>query len=247
MEAIVLAGGLGTRLEHILNGVPKPMALISGSPFLEILLSNLSLKGFKRVVLALGYKANLIKSHFGERFSGLHITYVEENFPLGTGGAVRLAMSECKSDHVFIFNGDTYIDLEVDKLEDLWTRHQETIIVGREVFDTSRFGRLSILNGRINGFNEKGVSGCGMINAGCYVIGTKDLVHAPLNSNFSLENDYFPQLLSVRDIAFFQTRGLFIDIGVPQDYLKAQELLKPFIPLSDLGAYRTHTKSQDAK
>lgn len=225
MEAIVLAGGFGTRLREVVPDLPKPMAQVAGRPFLEILLSDLARKGFKRVVLSLGYMAESIIAHFGERFAGLEIAYAVEDTPLGTGGAVRLSMTRCFGDHVFIFNGDTFLDLEAAEVELLWQKHQQPIIVARHVPDTMRYGRLVIVRGRVTGFTEKGVGGPGCINAGCYVLGAGQLDSWPLNTPFSLEADYLSQAVKVEPLYVFETRGLFIDIGVPEDYLRAQTIL----------------------
>lgn len=225
MEAIVLAGGLGTRLRDAVPDVPKPMAPVTNRPFLEILLSDLARKGFKRVILSLGYKAEVIIAHFDKRFVGLDIAFVVEDVPLGTGGAIRLGMSQCLDDHVFVFNGDTFLDLEVNALELLWQKHKRPIIVTREVSDTARYGRVLTESGRVTGFTEKGISGPGLINAGCYVLGTDQLNAWSLNSPFSLEADYFTQAAKTEPIDVFETQGLFIDIGIPEDYLRAQTLL----------------------
>jgi len=225
MEAIVLAGGFGTRLREVVPDLPKPMSPVAGKPFLEILLSDLANKGFKRVVLSLGYKAESIIAYFGQRFAGLEIAYAVEDAPLGTGGAVRLGMSQCLGDHVFIFNGDTFLDLEADAVERLWQKQRHPIIVAREVPDTGRYGRLLVESGRVTGFTEKGISGLGLINAGCYVLWVGQLDAWPLNTPFSLEADYFAQAVNTEAVDVFETRGLFIDIGVPEDYLRAQTLL----------------------
>ena len=225
MEAIVLAGGFGTRLRQVVPDLPKPMAPIGSRPFLEILLNSLASKGFERVVLSLGYKAAVISSHFGKSFAGIALDYVVENAPLGTGGAVRLAMTQCRGDHVFVFNGDTFVDLEAAQVEYLWQTRRHAIIVGRKVPDTTRYGRLQVLEGCVTGFCEKGMSGPGLINAGCYVLCADQLADWPLNMPFSLEADYLVRAVAVERIDFFETTGLFIDIGVPEDFHRAQTLL----------------------
>jgi D-glycero-alpha-D-manno-heptose 1-phosphate guanylyltransferase len=225
VEAIILAGGFGTRLRQVVPDLPKPMAPISGKPFLEILLEMLARKGFKRVILSLGFMAETISSYFGDNFAGMELDYVVEESPLGTGGAVRLAMTQCRGDHVFIFNGDTFLDLEVEQVERLWQLQHHTIIVGREVPDTARYGRLLVIEGLVCGFSEKGVTGPGMINAGCYVLGTNQLNVWPLHTPFSLETDYLVRAVTSAPVGFFKTTGLFIDIGVPEDFNRAQTLL----------------------
>lgn len=222
MEAIVLAGGFGTRLRQLVPDLPKPMAPIAGRPFLEILLTSLARKGFTRIVLSLGFMADKITSHFGDRFAGMDLSYVLESDPLGTGGGVRLAMSAFTADHVFIFNGDTFLDLEADRVEAHWQNHRRPIIVGREVPDTARYGRLLTSQGQVAGFAEKGMAGPGLINAGCYVFNRGQLDEFALNQSFSLEADYLAQAVSRMRFDVFPTAGQFIDIGVPEDYSRAQ-------------------------
>lgn len=225
MEAIVLAGGFGTRLRQVVADVPKPMAPIAGRPFLEILLGSLARKGFARVVLSLGFMAEKISDHFGTRFAGVDIAYVVEDTPLGTGGAIRLALEACTQNHVFVFNGDTYLDLEVQSLEQQWQAKRHQVVVGRHVPDTSRYGRLVVDDGRITGFAEKGIAGPGLINAGCYVLATDALARFSLNQPFSIETDYLvPEVISAT-VDVFVTEGMFIDIGIPEDYARAQTLL----------------------
>lgn len=225
MEAIILAGGFGTRLRQVVADVPKPMAPVAGRPFLEILLGSLAHKGFSRVVLSLGFMAEKISGHFGNRFAGLDLAYVVENTPLGTGGAVRLAATACSQDHVFVFNGDTYLDLEVEQLEKHWRAKRHPIVVGRQVQNTARYGRLVVDGDRITNFAEKGASGPGLINAGCYVLATNALEEYPLNQPFSLETDYLVPEVLTATVDVFVTERMFIDIGIPEDYSRAQTLL----------------------
>lgn len=225
MEAIVLAGGFGTRLRQVMANVPKPMAPIAGRPFLEILLGSLAQKGFSRVVLSLGFMAENISGHFGHRYAGLDLAYVVEDTPLGTGGATRLASAARTQDHVFVFNGDTYLDLEVDLLERQWQAKRHPIVVGRQVPDTTRYGRLIVEGDRITRFAEKGMTGPGLINAGCYVLATDTLARFPLNKPFSIETDYLVPEVACATVEVFVTEGMFIDIGIPEDYARAQTLL----------------------
>ena len=225
MEGIVLAGGFGTRLREVVPDLPKPMAPIAGRPFLEILLSTLARKGFTRVVLSLGFMAEKIITHFGESYAGMHLVYEVESRPLGTGGAIRAALTRCLSDHVFIFNGDTYLDIEVDELESLWQARRHPVIVVRKVLDTARFGRVEMRDGRVNAFLEKGMSGAGLINAGCYVLPKGALDDFALGQPFSLETEFFIKYLQRIRFDGFVTHGLFIDIGVPDDYALAQTAL----------------------
>jgi D-glycero-alpha-D-manno-heptose 1-phosphate guanylyltransferase len=229
MEAIVLAGGFGTRLRSIVADVPKPMAPVAGRPLLEIILSRLAEQGFTRVVLSLGYLADTIVHYFGDSFRGMVLRHVVEDKPLGTGGAVRLALNYCTDDHVFVFNGDTFLNLEVAHAEVLWLQYREPIIVAREVPDTTRYGSLETRDTHVIGFVEKGRSGPGLINAGCYVLLRTALDRFPLHTPFSLEQDYLSPLVGHAPLRVFVSRGYFIDIGIPEDYARAQTELARFV------------------
>lgn len=230
MEAVVLAGGFGTRLRDAVPGLPKPMAPVAGRPFLEILLASLARKGFLRVALSLGHMAEKVVAHFGDSFMGMDIVYEIERTPLGTGGAVRAAFDRLTADHVFVFNGDTYLDIEAEEVEALWLRDRRPVIVVREVPDTSRFGRIETRDGRVVRFSEKGVTGPGLINAGCYALPRSLLDAYPLGHPFSLETDFFARATMDISINAFISRGFFIDIGVPEDYARAQSELARFLP-----------------
>jgi D-glycero-alpha-D-manno-heptose 1-phosphate guanylyltransferase len=229
MESIILAGGFGTRLLPVVPDVPKAMAPIADRPFLSILLQSLAQKGIHRAVLALGFRAQDVRGYFGGSFAGMELAYTVEHQALGTGGAVRLAMTECTQDHVFVFNGDTYLDLEMDLLEDHWQRRRRSILIGRNVADTARFGRLATKDGLVTGFHEKGLTGPGMINSGGYVFNRGQLDHFLPHIPFSLERDYLAKHVLTDPMDLFVTSGLFIDIGVPEDYARAQTLL-PIAP-----------------
>jgi len=225
MEAIVLAGGFGTRLRSVVPDLPKPMASVAGRPFLEILLGNLARMGFRRAVLALGYKSEAIISHFGDGFRGLQVSYFVETSPLGTGGAAASAIGGCGGDHVFIINGDTFVDFDAAAVESMWQRRRNPIVVACDVSDSSRYGRLLTDSGRIVGFSEKGETGPGLINAGVYVIDSPSLEARRGHGAFSLERDLLEPMVSSREVDVFVSGGVFIDIGVPDDYHRAQSLL----------------------
>ena len=147
---------------------------------------------------------------------------------MGTGGAARLAMTKCNEDHIFIFNGDTFVDLELDQLEIEWQKYKIPIIVGRTVPNAERYGCLLISNGFITGFAEKGTACSGLVNAGCYVLGLHDLDEKSINMPFSLEKDFFIIKAKESNLRIFETRGMFIDIGVPEDFFRAQLILKNY-------------------
>jgi D-glycero-alpha-D-manno-heptose 1-phosphate guanylyltransferase len=225
MEAIVLAGGLGTRLRQIVPDRPKPMAPIGDRPFLEILLSALAANGFRRVVLSLGFRAESILDYFGSEFAGMELCPVIESTPLGTGGGVRLAMAEINADHAYVFNGDTFLDLEVASVEAQWLTNQRPIIIGRQVDDAHRYGSLTVHDGLVTGFLEKGLRGPALINAGCYVLPRAQLDLFNPGQPFSLEQDFLIPLVRREKVDLFVTEGQFIDIGIPDDFQRAQSLL----------------------
>jgi D-glycero-alpha-D-manno-heptose 1-phosphate guanylyltransferase len=222
LEAIILAGGHGTRLKEVVADLPKPMAPILGKPFLAYLLANLEKKGFKKVILSVGFMSEKIIGYFGNSYADIELIYVAEKKPLGTGGALRLALNESSQDHVFVFNGDTFLDFDAQAVEDLWLNNKCPIIIGIEIEDTSRYGRLICKDNKVQGFLEKGLSGPGIINAGCYVFNRNQLDAFEVGQPFSLETDYLSGAVKRQDFLLFATKGKFIDIGIPEDYQLAQ-------------------------
>ncbi|UHQ22685.1 nucleotidyltransferase family protein [Lysobacter sp. 5GHs7-4] len=226
-QAIVLAGGFGTRLRSVVSDVPKPMASIAGRPFLELLLGHLVSNGFERIVLSVGYLSEAIVAHFGDAFRGVPIAYAVESEPLGTGGAIRAALAHCERGHVYVLNGDTYLAVDTAATDALWAERGLPIIVARAVDDTARYGKLEVdASGRIRGFLEKDASGGpGLINAGCYVLPTDIADEFPASERFSFETEYLRDAVGRREFLALPTDAEFIDIGTPEDYARAQILL----------------------
>jgi D-glycero-alpha-D-manno-heptose 1-phosphate guanylyltransferase len=225
IDALVLAGGRGTRLAAVVPELPKPMAPVCGRPFLELLLGALHGKGLQRAVLSLGYRAEVIVQHFGRRFRGLELDYVVEDQPLGTGGAIRLGLARCQGDAALVVNGDTLLDLELQALQARWLAVQRPILVGCRVPDTTRYGRLQVAGGRLVGFAEKGQAGPGWINSGHYVLPRGLLEDRGLPAAFSFENEVLTPGLGELAVEVFESAGDFIDIGIPEDYARAQTTL----------------------
>lgn len=221
-EAVILAGGFGTRLRDTVPDVPKSMAPIAGKPFIDLLLTMLSHKGFERIIMSVGHKAREIVNHLGNRFAGMELTYEIEPSPLGTGGAVRRALASCEGDHAFVFNGDTFLDLEVSDAEALWQEKLAPIIVALHVPDATRYGCMNVEDGQILGFMEKKEQSGGLINAGSYIFPTNVLDHFPEGHPFSLEKDYLSKAVGQKEFLAFVSKGYFIDIGIPEDYRRAQ-------------------------
>jgi D-glycero-alpha-D-manno-heptose 1-phosphate guanylyltransferase len=229
MEAIILAGGLGTRLKSIISDAPKPMAPVQGRPFLEIVLDNLYKKGFRRCILSLGYEAGKITSHFGSYYNGMEICYTFDGAPLGTGGAIRLALTKTISDHIYVLNGDTFLDFDVINIEKLWLSENLPIIVAKFYDKVTRYGLLKTDGTYLTSYNEKSESGSGLINTGCYVFTKNTLDYWPVYKRFSLENDFLSDTKKRGKFRVCQTTSTFLDIGIPDDYIQADIILKDFI------------------
>ena len=223
MEAVVLAGGLGTRLAHIVPDRPKPMAPVAGKPFLEFILEELVRNGVNHIILAVCYRSEIITGYFGTGFRGVPIEYSVETSPLKTGGAIKKAISLCREERVLIVNGDTFYQIPLKEMH--WfaeKSHKAVVIAAKEMTDFSRYGCMDIgENGLITRFREKEFCHRGYINGGIYDMKKTVLERYP--EIFSLEEDAFPQLLKQKEIMAFPSEGYFIDIGIPEDYRRAQE------------------------
>lgn len=225
-EAIVLVGGQGTRLRSVVSDVPKPLAQVAGKPFLCRLLDRLVADGMTHIILASGYMAEKIQAVIGNEWRGIEITHVIEEYPLGTGGALRNAASALHSDvGAHVFNGDTWLEYSPAMLRTVVVEKQATIGMAlAQVDDVGRYGAVRLQGEQVMGFEEKGGRGAGYINAGCYFISAAALAAMPVESPFSFEQEILrPACLANQIVALTQTRG-FIDIGVPEDYYRAQEL-----------------------
>jgi D-glycero-alpha-D-manno-heptose 1-phosphate guanylyltransferase len=228
-EAVILAGGMGTRLGPAVKDVPKPMVEVSGRPFLEYLLDYIIRQNIKRAILAVGFKHGVIKKHFGKRYKGLELIYSVEEEPLGTGGAIKKALGLLEEDDFFILNGDTYFNVSLAKLYKFHKLKRAALSLAlKPLFDFSRYGTVDMdVSGRIVGFREKGYRREGMINGGVYILKRDVLSGAEFKSKFSFEKDFLEKYSGV-----FRLYGLpfadsfFIDIGVPEDYARAQDELK---------------------
>lgn len=224
-EAIVLVGGMGTRLRSVVADVPKPLAPVAGRPFLAWLLDRLSAGGIRRVVLAAGYRAEQVQQAVGVRWGMMDVIYSIEDQPLGTGGAVRHASTMLHGGAVHVLNGDTFLDYDCVALEQhtrgLGARLGMTLA---HVDDVARYGAVDSEDGRVRGFREKGETGPGLINAGSYYLTAQALDMLPDLMPFSFETEVLAPLVQGGQVAAFDATGGFIDIGVPDDYRRAQDL-----------------------
>ena len=226
MRAIVLAGGLGTRLKDRVPDLPKPMAPVAGRPFLEYVLDGLVGGEVDEIVLAVGYRAQSIQNHFGTAYRGLPIRYTVETTPLGTGGALVQAISGKGGDPWLVLNGDTLLSIDYPALL-AWYRQQpaRVAMVLRRVDDVSRYGAVLVENDRVTGFAEKGGSGPGLINAGIYILMPELFQGLALPRQFSFEADVLQAHCSGLLPRAYVTDCYFIDIGVPESFERAQREL----------------------
>lgn len=228
MEAIILAGGLGTRLKDVVKDVPKPMAGVDGRPFLSYLLEYLASSGTKRVILSVGYKSEKIRDHFHGRFRGMEIEYVIEEAPLGTGGAIREGLTAVNGEDFLVLNGDTFFKLELKELMHFHLERNSILTMSLKLIrNFERYGSVSVKDGVVTGFEEKCFKNSGYINGGVYVLNKKIAGYlAGFERRFSFEMDFLGKGPHPFKVHGFISDGYFIDIGIPEDYVRAQDELK---------------------
>ena len=230
LSVAVLAGGLGTRLRAVISDRPKALAEIHGRPFLAYLLDQLSNAGCSRVVLCTGHLGEQIEQAFGRRYRNLQISYSRETRPLGTGGALRLALPHLLSDPVLVMNGDSFCATDLTSFWE-WhsTRDSQATMLLVEVSNTQRYGLVKIdIDGAVTEFVEKKHGGSGSINAGVYLLSRQVIDSIPEDTAVSLEHDIFPALMS-HGLYGYQERGRFLDIGTPEDFAAAEQFFSAAI------------------
>ena len=215
--AIILAGGMGTRLKTIISDLPKPMAPIMNVPFLTYQLNYLKHFGIKKVIFSVGYLSEKIIAHYNQSFENI---------------SIRMAMSNLNEDLVLILNGDSFFDLNLEQFYNLHLEQKaEFSLALRYVNNSERYGNIEFnSSNQITSFIEKNqLNQSGYINAGVYILSKKlYLQNTKPNINFSIEKDFFEKQLNQLIIKGFEFKDYFIDIGIPEDYLKAQDDFKEF-------------------
>lgn len=224
MEAIVLAGGLGTRLQSVITDMPKPMAPIGDYSFLFYILKWLEKNEITRVILSVGYKWESIQKEFGENFNSMDLVYSIEDSPLGTGGAIALAMKKLLENQFFIINGDTYFDI---RLNDFFIFHESggfDFSIGlKPMKNFERYGTVELdENKKIIRFKEKLPKKEGLINGGVYWANQSISKYFPTTEKFSFENDFIEKMQEQLSFGGLIKDDYFIDIGIPEDYSRAQ-------------------------
>ena len=230
-EAVFLAGGFGTRLQSVVKDVPKPMADINGKPFLHYLINYYAKQGINHIVLSVGYLYETVQNYFDSKYGEVKISYAIEDTPLGTGGAINKSLELTTTDNVFVANGDTMFMVDLQQISGFHIEHKaEMTLVVREVEDVSRYGSVKLDDeNRIVGFSEKNMdSGKGFINGGVYLINKSFFNRFDFPEKFSIEKDFFEK--EYKTAAFFgkPCNNYFIDIGIPEDYVRSQ---KEFVKL----------------
>lgn len=233
MECIVLAGGLGTRLRSVTQDLlPKCMATITEKPFLYYLLRYLETQSVTQVTLALGHKATVVLDWLKEQNFNFKTAAVIEEEPLGTGGAIQLATQKTQSENVIVLNGDTLFCCDLKQLYQFHLAQKAATTIGlKEMYQYDRYGSVVTASDfSIQSFEEKQYKESGFINAGVYVINREMLLQKNLPQKFSFEKDYLEAFVHEKNFFAQKFNDYFIDIGIPEDYQKAQlDFAKMFV------------------
>ncbi len=228
-EAIILAGGLGTRLRTAVPELPKCLAPVAGRPFLGFVIDSLRMQGIERFIFSLGYRSGLVEDFLKQDYPTLEYSSVIEEEPLGTGGAIALAMEQCKTEDILVANGDTLFRIDLKKMEALHRESgAECTLALKPMKDFDRYGVVETdSKGRIISFKEKDRYDEGLINGGIYLIAHSRWRTHDFPTRFSFERDYLEKYY--RDGLLYGSRqeGYFIDIGIPEDFERAGHDLAP--------------------
>jgi D-glycero-alpha-D-manno-heptose 1-phosphate guanylyltransferase len=225
LTAVILAGGLGTRLRSAVGDYPKILASVNNRPFISYLFDQLLCNGFSHVILCTGHGADKVSDAFGNAYKGLSIEYSPETEPLGTGGALRNSLPRIKTNDILVMNGDSYVDADLTTyIEWQYSNNIDVSLLLTWVPDTSRYGRVDIdKNDLITQFVEKSEESTpGWINAGIYILNKNMLSNITSGEPFSLEHEFFPKLVG-KSLYGFRFKGSFIDIGIPATYNVADQ------------------------
>lgn len=227
-QAIVLAGGLGTRLRSAVPDLPKCMAPVAGKPFLYHVIKYLQEEGVDSFIFSLGYMHEIIELFLLKNYPLLNYQLSVEEEPLGTGGAIKLAVSKSTHKNVLALNGDTMFRIDTDKLLGFHTQHNSACTLAlKPMHDFDRYGVVDInKEGHVQSFKEKQFYKSGLINGGVYAINTESFLHTGLPEKFSFEKDYLEKYFSFQKMMGLVQDEYFIDIGIPEDLQKADADMK---------------------
>lgn len=226
-QCIILAGGLGTRLRSVVPDLPKCMAPVNGKPFINYLIDFLITQGVNNFIFSLGYKHEFFEPVLKNLPSKVNFQLSTEKEPLGTGGAIKLACSKALSENVIVTNGDTLFKSNIHSLLDFHFKNKADCTLSlKPMKDFDRYGVVEINErGSVKIFKEKQFYKKGLINGGVYALNVSKFLSEDLPEKFSFEKDYLEQYVDQRKIYGISQDEYFIDIGIPQDYKRAQEEL----------------------
>ncbi|MBK8521012.1 MAG: nucleotidyltransferase family protein [Chitinophagaceae bacterium] len=227
-EAIILAGGLGTRLRSVVSDVPKCMAPVAGKPFLYFVINHLLNQGVDSFIFSVGYKSEMIIDYLNEQYPGLNKQFSTEAEPLGTGGAVKLACSLATEKNILILNGDTLFKIDVERVSDFHTSCDADCTLSlKPMNDFDRYGVVELNDDEgIASFQEKQQFKSGLINGGVYALNVARFLQEDLPQKFSFEKDYLEVYFDKRKMFGIIQDEYFIDIGIPEDFERAQVELR---------------------
>lgn len=223
-EAIILAGGLGTRLRDAVPDLPKCMAPVAGKPFIDHVIAYYRQQGIQRFVFSLGYLHHLIEAHIRNVHTGIEMEFAIEAEPLGTGGAIRNACTYAKEDQVLVLNGDTLFRIELEELSRFHaSENADCTLCLKPMTHFNRYGVVELnAEDRVIAFKEKQHYEKGLINGGVYALQRRPFLAEALPERFSFEKDYLEVFYRQRKLCGIVQSGYFIDIGIPEDFNRAQ-------------------------
>jgi D-glycero-alpha-D-manno-heptose 1-phosphate guanylyltransferase len=225
-DCIILAGGMGTRLQSVVQDKPKCLAEVNGKPFLYYICQHLSKYHFCKVIFSVGYKKEMVIDYVMQHREEFKFAFdfAEEDEPLGTGGAILNALQYSDTQDFFVINGDTFFDVNYDEMS-YWqeTKMADCTIALKPMQIADRYGLVNMNDeSQIVGFEEKKVGASGLINGGVYCIFRNSFLNIPFPQKFSFEKDYLEKMINERDMIGYVSDKYFIDIGIPEDYARAQ-------------------------
>ena len=239
-EGLILAGGLGTRLRSVVSDLPKCMAPVAGRPFLFYVINYLRSQGVEKFIFSLGYKHEIIQEYLNDQFSTLQYECSIEEEPLGTGGAIQLACQKTTEKNVIVANGDTLFKINGKELFSFHSEQEaDCTLALKPMRHFDRYGVVELNeNNTVKDFKEKQFYETGLINGGLYVLNTSNFLAKKFPAKFSFEKDYLEKYYQQGKIVGLVQDNYFIDIGIPEDYERVQEELKP--PPLDLHKIDKH-------
>jgi D-glycero-alpha-D-manno-heptose 1-phosphate guanylyltransferase len=228
LEAIILAGGLGTRLRSVVSDVPKCMALVAGKPFLHFVIEHLLKEGVEKFIFAVGYKSEMIIDYVNKQYPLLHVKYSIEDEPLGTGGAIKQACSLVTEENILILNGDTLFKVDINTLLSFHIKSGSDCTLSlKPMQHFDRYGVVELNDdASVSAFKEKQHYSSGLINGGVYALKASLFLLENFPQKFSFEKDYLEAFVNKRNMHAIVQYQYFIDIGIPEDYERAQSELK---------------------